>query len=78
MSKWDVLQQVEWSLFPNVDLVDFGSVKIKADTTQYVKVKSRVNGKANGEICGNVNTNANAILNADPNADNNGKVSSIP
>ena len=65
-------------MFPNVDLVDFGSVKIKADTTQYVKVKSRFNGKANGEICGNVKTYANAILNADPNAENNGKVSSIP
>ena len=78
MSKQDVLQQVEWSLFPNVDLADVGAEEASVNTTQFVKVKSRVNVKANGEICGNVNTNANAILNANPNAENNDKVSSIP
>lgn len=78
MSKQDVLQQVEWSLFPNVDLADYELLEASVNTTQFVKVKGRVNGKANGEICGNVNTNANAILNADPNAKDNGKVSTIP
>lgn len=65
-------------MFPNVDLADFGTVEASVNTTQFVKVKSRVDGRANGEICGNVNTNANATLNAKPNAENNDKVSSIP
>jgi len=69
---------VKRSLFPNVDLVDFGSVDTNVNVTQFVKAKRGLDGGANGELCGEVNTNANAILNAIPNAEDNDRLISIP
>ncbi len=67
-------QQVEWSLFPNVDLVDFGPMNTSVNGERIVEGNGAINGRVNGELCGKVNTNANATLNAIPNAEDNGEI----
>ncbi len=65
-------QLVKWGLFPNVDLVDFGTVDASVNVALIEKANGGLDGVVNGELCGEVNTNANAILNAIPNAEGNG------
>jgi len=62
---------VKWSLFPNVDLVDFGAVDAGVNVVLIVKANGGLDEVMNGELCGEVNTNANATLNAIPNAKDN-------
>lgn len=66
-------QQVEWSLFPNVDLKDFGAMNTSVNGELFERENGGLESKVNGELCGKVNTNANAVLNAIPNAEDNSK-----
>lgn len=66
-------QQVEWSLFPNVGLVDFGPMNTCANGERIVEKNGCMYRRVNGELCVKVNTNANAIPNAIPNAKDNGE-----
>lgn len=66
-------QQVEWSLFPNVDLMDFGAMNTSVNGKLFEKEKGGLDSGINGKVCGEVSTNANATLNAIPNAEDNSK-----
>lgn len=67
-------QQVEWSLFPDVDLVDFGPMNTNVNGERIVEKNGIMDSRVTGELCVKVNTNANAILNAIPNAKDNGEI----